>query len=225
MADANDMTDPKGGIRAEILELLPALRAFAFSLTNQRADADDLVQDTLVRAIQSLHQYTPGTRLKSWLFTIMRNSQRSAYIVHRRENTTNYEALAATLQTRPEQDGVVDLNDLRSLLSVLPPEQQEVLVLVGGLGFSYEEAAEVIGCAVGTIKSRLGRGRERLERLMATLPAEADGSAGTHPPVASSVVLRGKVAPAARQSPGSVTQRFVPPEDGLAGSRPVHQGE
>ncbi len=225
MADTDDMTDPKDGVREEILELLPALRAFAFSLTSQRADADDLVQDTLVRAIQSLHQYTPGTRLKSWLFTIMRNSQRSSHIVRRRENTTNYEALVATLQCRAEQDGAADLNDLRSMLAVLPPEQQEVLVLVGGLGFSYEEAAEVIGCAVGTIKSRLGRGRERLERLMATRPENVDGGAGTHPPATSSVVLRGEAAPPAGQSSRAVAQRFVPPEEGLAGSRPVHQGE
>lgn len=175
MANANDMNDCHDGVRAEILALLPALRAFAFSLTSQRSDADDLVQDTLVRAIQSIHQFTPGTRLKSWLFTIMRNSHRSSYIVFRRENTTNYEALVSTLQTKAEQEGVADLADLRALLSTLPQEQQEVLVLVGGLGFSYEEAAEVIGCAVGTIKSRLCRGRERLEQLMMTVPSEADG--------------------------------------------------
>lgn len=173
MTDAGDMEDPKDGVRAEIVALLPALRAFAFSLTSQRADADDLVQDTLMRAIQSIHQFTPGTRLKSWLFTIMRNSHRSSHIIHRRENTANYEVLVATLQSKAEQEGASDLNDLRSLLAVLPPEQQEVLVLVGGLGFSYEEAADVIGCAVGTIKSRLCRGRERLEQMMMTPPGEA----------------------------------------------------
>jgi RNA polymerase sigma-70 factor (ECF subfamily) len=175
MADVDHMRDPHDGVRAEILALLPALRAFAFSLTHQRADADDLVQDTLVRAIQSIHQFTPGTRLKSWLFTIMRNSHRSSHIILRRENTTNYEALVSTLQTKAEQEGVADLGDLRALLSTLPQEQQEVLVLVGGLGFSYEEAAEVIGCAVGTIKSRLCRGRERLEHLMMAIPGDHDG--------------------------------------------------
>lgn len=179
MTDAGDMEDPKDGVRAEIVALLPALRAFAFSLTSQRADADDLVQDTLMRAIRSIHQFTPGTRLKSWLFTIMRNSHRSSHIIHRRENTANYEALVATLQSKAEQEGVADLADLRSLLSVLPPEQQEVLVLVGGLGFSYEEAAEVIGCAVGTIKSRLCRGRERLEQMMLTLPSETEVTGST----------------------------------------------
>lgn len=172
------MADPKDDVRAEIVALLPALRAFAFSLTSQRADADDLVQDTLMRAIQSIHQYTPGTRLKSWLFTIMRNSHRSSHIIHRRENTANYEALVVTLQSKAEQEGAADLNDLRSLLTTLPPEQQEVLVMVGGLGFSYEEAAEVVGCAVGTIKSRLCRGRQRLEEIMVTVPAEAEYRTG-----------------------------------------------
>ena len=159
-------TDQTEGLRAEIVALLPALRAFAFGLTRQRADADDLVQDTLVRAIQSLHQFTPGTRLKSWLFTIMRNAHRNAFNIARRENTSDYDVLVTKLSSQPAQNGAAEMTDVRALLATLPQEQQEVLILIGGLGFSYDDAAEVLGCAVGTVKSRLSRGRERLAGLM-----------------------------------------------------------
>ena len=153
-------------LREEVVALLPALRAFAFGLTRQRCDADDLVQETLVRAIQNLHQYTPGTRLKSWLFTIMRNAHRNNYNISRRETSENYEILVQRLSSSPAQEGVAAMSDFKSMLMVLPDEQQEVLILVGGLGFSYEDTAEVLGCAVGTVKSRLSRARERLTLLL-----------------------------------------------------------
>lgn len=157
-------------IRAEIVNLLPALRAFSLVLAKNRSDADDLVQETLVRALRSLHQYTPGSRLKSWMFTIMRNVHRSSFVTLKRESTNRYGILVARLQSEPTQNAAVDLADLRAALVTLPAEQQEVLILVGGLGFTYEDAAEVSGCAVGTIKSRLNRGRERLAQLLAGTP-------------------------------------------------------
>jgi RNA polymerase sigma-70 factor (ECF subfamily) len=166
-------------LREEIVALLPALRAFAFGLTRQRPDADDLVQDTLVRAIQSLHQYTPGTRLKSWLFTIMRNAHRNAFNIARRETTSDYDVLVMKLRTQPAQEAAAAMTDFRALLARLPQEQQEVLILIGGLGFSYEDTAEVLGCAVGTVKSRLSRGRERLGELMeGTVPQPPASSSG-----------------------------------------------
>jgi RNA polymerase sigma-70 factor (ECF subfamily) len=119
------------GLREEIVSLLPALRAFAFVLTRQRADPDDLVQDTLVRAIQSLHQFTPGTRLKSWLFTIMRNAHRNAFNISRRENTSNYDVLVEKLRSRPAQDGAAEMTDFLALLATLPHEQQEAAMTAG----------------------------------------------------------------------------------------------
>lgn len=164
MSAASDAQTPDP--REEIIEHLPALRAFALNLTRNGAAADDLVQDTLLKAWTKFDLYRPGTNLRAWLFTILRNSFYSNRRKQAREVADVDGLLAAKLATKPDHDGRLALNDLAKAFAKLPDEQREVLVLVGALGFSVEEAAETCGCAVGTVKSRANRGRRALAEML-----------------------------------------------------------
>ncbi|MDQ7261759.1 RNA polymerase sigma factor [Paracoccus sp. PS-1] len=155
-----------GDPRDELVEHLPALRAFALSLTREGASADDLVQDTIVKAWTHIDKFQPGTNLRAWLFTILRNTFYSARRKTRREVSDTDGVHAARQATRPEHDGRLALNDFRAAFEQLPDEQREALILVGASGFSYEEAAAMTGVAVGTVKSRANRGRRRLAELL-----------------------------------------------------------
>ncbi|WP_294620876.1 RNA polymerase sigma factor [uncultured Roseovarius sp.] len=155
-------TDPKD----ELVEHLPAMRAFAMSLTHNSATADDLVQDAVVKAWSNFDKFTPGTNLRAWLFTILRNTYYSLYRKRRREVADPDGTMAGQLSEKPEHDGHLAMTDFRDAFAQLTDEQREVLVLVGAEGFSYEDAAEMCGCAVGTIKSRTNRARKRLAELM-----------------------------------------------------------
>jgi len=159
---ATDIRDP----REELVEHLPAMRAFAVSLTRNRAAADDLVQDSLVKAWTHIDRFEPGTNLRAWLFTILRNTFYSDRRKARREVEDVDGVHAARLAEKPAHDGRLALSDFRVAFGRLNDEQREVLILVGASGFSYEEAAEMCGCAVGTIKSRANRGRARLAELL-----------------------------------------------------------
>ncbi|WP_273500436.1 RNA polymerase sigma factor [Paracoccus sphaerophysae] len=152
--------------RDELVNHLPALRAFALSLTRDGASADDLVQDTIVKAWTNIEKFQPGTNLRAWLFTILRNTFYSARRKTRREVSDSDGIHAARQATRPEHDGRLAMNDFKAALLQLPDEQREALILVGGSGFSYEEAAAMTGVAVGTVKSRANRGRRRLAELL-----------------------------------------------------------
>lgn len=152
--------------REEIIEHLPALRAFALNLTRNGAAADDLVQDTLLKAWSKFDLYRPGTNLRAWLFTILRNDFYSKRRKQAREVADVDGVLAARLATKPDHDGRLALTDLAKAFARLPDEQREVLVLVGALGFSVEEAAATCGCAVGTVKSRANRGRRALAEML-----------------------------------------------------------
>ncbi|AUM75084.1 RNA polymerase sigma factor [Paracoccus jeotgali] len=152
--------------RDELVNHLPALRAFALSLTRDGSAADDLVQDTIVKAWTNIEKFQPGTNLRAWLFTILRNTFYSARRKTRREVSDTDGIHAAKLSTRPEHDGRLAMNDFRAAFQHLPDEQRESLILVGALGFSYEEAASMTGVAVGTVKSRANRGRRRLAELL-----------------------------------------------------------
>ena len=154
--------DPK----EEIVDHLPSLRAFAMSLTRNAATADDLVQDTIVKAWANLDSFEPGTNLRAWLFTILRNTYYSLHRKRAREVADVDGAYAAQLSEKPEHDGHLAMSDFHAAFAQLPDDQREVLILVGASGFSYEEAAEMCDCAVGTIKSRANRGRKRLAELM-----------------------------------------------------------
>ncbi|MHA1518471.1 MAG: sigma-70 family RNA polymerase sigma factor [Alphaproteobacteria bacterium] len=150
------------GLRDDLVAQIGGLRAFAVSLCGDRERADDLVQETLYKALNHLDSFKEGTNLKAWLFTILRNTYFSERRKRKREVEDADGSLAARLSSQPEQHGHMDMRDFQEALSELPDDQREALVLVGAAGFSYEEAAEISGCAVGTIKSRVNRARNRL---------------------------------------------------------------
>jgi RNA polymerase sigma-70 factor (ECF subfamily) len=152
--------------RDELVDHLPAMRAFAMSLTHNSAMADDLVQDAVVKAWSNFDKFKPGTNLRAWLFTILRNTYYSLYRKRRREVEDPDGVMAGQISEKPEHDGHLTMTDFREAFAKLTDEQREVLVLVGAEGFSYEDAAEMCGCAVGTIKSRTNRARKRLAELM-----------------------------------------------------------
>jgi RNA polymerase sigma-70 factor (ECF subfamily) len=154
-------------VRDGIVAAIPSLRAFAVSLSGNLDRADDLVQDTIVRALGNIRSFQPGTNLMAWLFTILRNNFRSEYRKRWREIEDRDGVFADGLKTLPEQDGHVEFEELRQALARLPDDQREALVLVGAAGVPYGEAATICGCAVGTIKSRAHRGRLRLAELLA----------------------------------------------------------
>lgn len=152
--------------RDELITHLPALRAFAMSLTRNGHAADDLVQDTVLRAWSRFDSFIPGTNLRAWLFTILRNSFYSDLRKHRRDVQDSDGIYAARLSQKPDHDGHLAMRDFQRCFDKLIEEQREALVLVGALGFSYEEAAATIGCALGTVKSRVNRGRARLAEFL-----------------------------------------------------------
>lgn len=159
--------------REEIVEHLASLRAFAMSLTRNSATADDIVQDTIVKAWSNIDKFEPGTNLRAWLFTILRNTYYSLHRKRSREVADVDGEYAAQLSEKPDHDGRLAMTDFRAAFAQLPDDQREVLILVGASGFSYEEAAQMCGCAVGTIKSRANRGRKRLAELMQLEEGEA----------------------------------------------------
>jgi RNA polymerase sigma-70 factor (ECF subfamily) len=153
-------------LRDALLAAVPSLRAFAISLTNDFNRADDLVQDTLVRALAHIDRFERGTNLNAWLFTILRNLFHSEYRKRRREVDDPEGAYAGRLKAHPEQQSHLDFEDFRTALAKLPPDQREALLLVGAEGMSYEDAAQICGVAVGTIKSRVNRARSRLAQIL-----------------------------------------------------------
>ncbi|GJE44369.1 MULTISPECIES: NepR family anti-sigma factor [Methylobacterium] len=152
--------------RNGLLAAVPSLRAFALSLTSNPARSDDLVQDTLLKGWQHRARFQPGTNLNAWLFTILRNIFYSDHRKRVREVEDQDGSYAARLATAPHQGDRLDVEDLQSALAKLPPDQREALVLVGAEGVSYEEAATIMGCKVGTVKSRVSRARGRLAELL-----------------------------------------------------------
>lgn len=161
--------------REGLLASIPSLRAFALSLAQSPDRADDLVQETLVKAWDKQSAFQPGTKLKAWLFTILRNEFYSQLRKRGREVLDSEGTMTERLAVHPGQHGRLDLEDLGSALELLPDDQREAIVLVGALGFSYAEAAEVCNCAVGTIKSRVSRARSG---LMERLGLEGEGDFG-----------------------------------------------
>lgn len=162
------------GWRDSVMALIPALRAFAWSLSHNSSDADDLVQDTLIKAWTNRDKFEPGTNLRAWLFTILRNTYYTNAVRRRREVRDETGRYAATLSAAPTQDWSVAMRALQAGLAELPIEHREALILVGAAGLTYEEAAEICGCALGTIKSRVNRARTRLLKIM-----EADEASDT----------------------------------------------
>ncbi|SPF79564.1 RNA polymerase sigma factor [Pseudoprimorskyibacter insulae] len=152
--------------RDEILEHLQGMRAFAMSLTRNSAAADDLVQDTIVKAWKNFGSFQQGTNMRAWLFTILRNTFYSAKRKSNREVEDVDGVFAATLSVKPSHDGRLAMKDFEKAFALLPLEQREALILIGASELTYEEAAETCGVAIGTIKSRVNRGRAKLVELL-----------------------------------------------------------
>jgi RNA polymerase sigma-70 factor (ECF subfamily) len=146
---------------------IPRLRRYARALTHATDRADDLVQDTLVRALSKLHLWQPGTDLRAWLFTIMHHQYVNTVRREARERTTvDIEHVSSTLAATTDPTVGRQLIELDRALALLPDEQREVVLLVGLEGLPYESVAQVLGVPIGTVRSRLSRGRERLRELM-----------------------------------------------------------
>jgi RNA polymerase sigma factor (sigma-70 family) len=150
----------------QLAQVIPHLRAFGRSLSGSRDLADDLVQETLLKAWAARKRFQAGTNMRAWTFIILRNLFLSQ--MRRARFKGEWDELAASklLAAPASQDRHVELGDMQRALMHLPQPQREALILVGAGGFAYEEAAEICGCAVGTIKSRVARGRVALENLL-----------------------------------------------------------
>jgi len=171
---------PQPSVRDVMLAAIPNLRAFAMSLSGNVDRADDLVQETVMRAMTNINTFTPGTNMAAWLFTILRNLFRSQYRKRRREVEDPDGSYVASLKLPPEQFGRLEFKELIEALAKLPRVQREALLLVAASGFSYEEAAEICQIAVGTVKSRVSRARQQLaELLVIGSPAEFGLDRGT----------------------------------------------
>lgn len=161
------MGSPDDGLRDELVSLLPRLRRFARTLARQPADADDLVQIVIERALVRLAQFQPGTRLDAWLFTMMRNAWiDEARARTRRGKTFVPEDDGATVGEAARGDVRLDVMDLQRAMARLPEEQRTAIALVCVEGLGYREAAEVMGVPIGTLTSRLARGREALDQML-----------------------------------------------------------
>jgi RNA polymerase sigma-70 factor (ECF subfamily) len=155
-----------------LLAAIPHLRAFAIGLCGKADGADDLVQETLVRAWANQTGFQPGTNLMAWLYTILRNAFYTEFRKHRHEVADTDGQFAATLAHRPSQESHVEFREFRAALAKLPDDQREALLLVGASGLSYEEAAQICNCALGTMKSRVYRARTRLTTMLSVSATE-----------------------------------------------------
>jgi len=153
-------------MRFALLEAVPHLRAFARSLTRNRDQADDLVNDTIVRAIAASNQFTPGTNFRAWVFTILRN----LFYNQGRRGKARFSSLDELSVDEPMEDAAqeasLEFDDFRRAFFQLPDHHREALILVGASGLNYEDAAKICGCQVGTMKSRVSRARTELRRVL-----------------------------------------------------------
>jgi RNA polymerase sigma-70 factor (ECF subfamily) len=176
--------DVDAQFKTDLLELIPFLRAFARSLCGNQETADDLAQETLVKAWQARGMFAPGTNLKAWLFTILRNQFYSDRRRAWRQAPWDQDAAERIPGSSSEQSWAAELSDTARALSCLSDEQREALILVGAGGFSYEDAAAICKCAVGTVKSRVARARKSLLAILdgeeplpqASQPQEGDAA-------------------------------------------------
>lgn len=162
------------GFTTELTKVLPHLRAFARGLCGRADLADDLVQETAAKAWAARDRFAVGTSLKAWTFTILRNHYLNEIRKYRRETNLGDDTMHLLLADRARQEDGLHMDDLERALQQLPEERREALLLVGASGFTYEQAAEICGVAVGTMKSRVFRGRTALAQII----GERDRAAG-----------------------------------------------
>ena len=171
--------DHEADFRRQLVALIPHLRAFARTLAGNPAGADDLAQEALMKAWDARASYQMGTNMKAWTFMILRNQFYSEKRRSWRQTQLDQDAAERTLVAVDNPEAPVVLDELRQGLGMLPPEQREALILVGAGGFAYEEAADICGCAVGTVKSRVSRARRALQVILEGGAYDRDGrSAG-----------------------------------------------
>ena len=161
--------------KEQLLAALPKLRAFARSLSGRTSAADDLVQETLVKAWARIESFEPGSNMIAWLYTILRNEFYSEFRRRRREVRDQDGVFAAQLVTAPTQEAHIHFLDFRTALGRLAHDHREALILVGASGLSYSDAAVICGCAVGTMKSRVNRARAKLEEMLAGSKEKSKG--------------------------------------------------
>ena len=187
MSGAPQTAEQRAAFKRELTEVIPHLRAFARGLCGRADMADDLVQDAMLKAWAAQDRYEPGTSMRAWTFVILRN----AYLSEMRRNRFrgDYdEDTAERILTQPAgQEEPIHLSDMHRALLALPSERREALLLVGAGGFSYEEAAEICECAVGTIKSRVGRARAALSEMLSegVLPERPQENRSAHAAILS----------------------------------------
>ena len=162
--------------KKELVTLIPHLRAFARTLAGDPASADDLAQDAMMKAWDARASFQLGTNMKAWTFMILRNQFYSEKRRSWRQSQLDQEAAERTLVAVDDPEAPVALDELRQGLAMLPPEQREALILVGAGGFAYEEAADICGCAVGTVKSRVSRARKALQAILEEGSYDRDGA-------------------------------------------------
>jgi RNA polymerase sigma-70 factor, ECF subfamily len=174
----NAAADPEteAAFKRELISLIPHLRAFARTLAGDPTSADDLAQDAMMKAWDARASYQMGTNMKAWTFMILRNQFYSEKRRSWRQTQLDQEAAERTLVAVDDPESPVALDELRLGLGMLPPEQREALILVGAGGFAYEEAADICGCAVGTVKSRVSRARRALQAILEDGAYQRDGS-------------------------------------------------
>jgi RNA polymerase sigma-70 factor, ECF subfamily len=161
---ANDVSDKV--FKDQLVAIIPSLRSFARGLCGNREMADDMAQDAMMRAWAARDSFTPGSNFRAWMFMILRNNYYTTLRKNSRMVSWDPEVAERVLVTDASQHVGIDVADVAAALQKLSSEQREVLMLVGASGVSYEEAAEIMGCAIGTIKSRLARGRAALALLV-----------------------------------------------------------
>jgi RNA polymerase sigma-70 factor, ECF subfamily len=162
-------------VKQAFIAAIPNLRAFAVSLCGNLERADDLVQETMLKAFKHIDTFQEGSNLKAWLFTILRNTYFSERRRLKREVEDADGIHAARVAVHPQQHGHMDMRELQDALNLLQDDQREAVILVCAAGLSYEEAAEISGCAVGTIKSRVNRARAKLSDIMGITSADEFG--------------------------------------------------
>lgn len=161
-------TETSYNFKKELINLVPQLRAFGYSLCNNKAVADDLAQEALAKAWKARESFQLGTNLRAWVFRILRNEFYSLKRRDWRSQPYDPELAEQTLVASDRPEAALELKELRHALAQLKDEQREAVILVGAGGLSYEEAAEICNCAIGTIKSRLSRGRQNLETILSS---------------------------------------------------------
>src|SRR5579875_2481615 len=162
--------------KRDLVALIPHLRAFARTLCGDAAAADDLAQDAILKAWDARSSFQMGTNMKAWTFMILRNQFYSEKRRSWRQSQLDQEAAERTLVAVDDPSAPVALDEMRLAMGMLPAEQREALILVGAGGFAYEEAADICGCAVGTVKSRVSRARRALQGILEQGAYSRDGS-------------------------------------------------